>query len=39
MEVIKDQPDWFKEALAVEHIDSFLNISGANIHYLSLIHI
>ena len=34
MEVIKDQPDWFKEALAVEHVDSFLNISGANIHYM-----
>ena len=34
MEVIKEQPQWFKDALAVDHKSDFANIAGAKIHFM-----
>ena len=43
MEVITEQPQWFKDALARDHRDDFIEVDGAKIHFmewgLSLIHI
>ena len=34
MEVIKEQPQWFKDALAVDYKSDFANIAGAKIHFM-----
>ena len=34
MEVVKKQPQWFKDALAVDHRDDFVEVSGAKIHFM-----
>ena len=34
MDLITDRPQWFKEALEVEHKSSKVNIDGADIHFL-----
>ena len=34
MEVVKEQPQWFKDALAVDHRDDFVQVSGAKIHFM-----
>ena len=34
MEVVKEQPQWFKGALAVDHRDDFVQVSGAKIHFM-----
>ena len=34
MEVIKEQPQWFKDALAVDHRSDFADIAGAKIHFM-----
>ena len=34
MEIIKEQPQWFKDALAVDHKSDFADIAGANIHFM-----
>jgi len=34
MEVIKEQPQWFKDALAVDHKSDFADIAGAKIHFM-----
>jgi len=34
MEVVKKQPQWFKDALAVDHRDDFVQVSGAKIHFM-----
>ena len=34
MEIIKEQPQWFKDALAVDHKSDFADIAGAKIHFM-----
>ena len=34
MEVITQQPEWFKDALAKDHRDDFIEVEGANIHFM-----
>ena len=34
MEIVKEQPQWFKDALAVDHRDDFAEVSGAKIHFM-----
>ena len=34
MELITERPQWFKDALEVEHKSSKVNINGADIHFL-----
>ena len=34
MEIVKEQPQWFKDALAADHRDDFVQVSGAKIHFM-----
>lgn len=34
MEIVKEQPQWFKDALAADHRDDFVQVSGAEIHFM-----
>ena len=34
MEVITQQPEGFKDALAKVHRDDFIEVEGANIHFM-----
>ena len=34
MEVIKEQPQWFKDALTVDHKSEFVDIAGAKINFM-----
>ena len=34
MEIIKEQPQWFKDALAKEHKNDFADVAGAKIHFM-----
>ena len=34
MEVITEQPQWFKDALARDHRDDFIEVDGAKIHFM-----
>ena len=34
MDVITEQPKWFKDALAIDHRDDFIEVDGAKIHFI-----
>ena len=34
MDVITEQPKWFKDALAKDHRDDFIEVDGAKIHFM-----
>ena len=36
MELVTERPQWFKDALEIEHKSSTVNIDGADIHFLGM---
>ena len=34
MEIVKEQPKWFRKALEVNHKSDFAEISGAKVHFM-----
>ena len=34
MEIVKEQPQWFRKALEVNHKSDFAEISGAKVHFM-----